>query len=86
MLSLLISWGSAMFYAYSIKQRAKLSPGRGKVPATPSEQHLQFCETLDQHGSKQRQHCVLLALPHTAVGWLQSGGRKSGESTKTLLK
>lgn len=86
MLSLLISWGSAMFYAYSIKQRVRFSPGRGELTATPSEQHAQFCETLDQHGSKQRLHCVPSALPHTAVGWLQSGGRKGDESTKTLLK
>lgn len=75
-----------MFYAYSIKQRGRLSPRRGEVTATSSEQHLQFCETLDQHGSKQRQHCVPPALPHTAVGWLQSDGRKGGESTNTLLK
>lgn len=63
-------------------RKARLSPGRGEVTATLSEQYLQFCETLDQHGSKQRQHCEPSALPHTAVGWLQSGGRKGGESTK----
>lgn len=34
--------------------KARLSPGRGEVTATLSEQYLQFCETLDQHGSKQR--------------------------------